>query len=128
MNRLVQGDVGSGKTVVAAASMYKAVKSGFQAVMMAPTELLARQHYEGLKSEFFQYGIRVGFLTGSIAPKEKKEILEQIETGNLDILIGTHAVIQPGVKFAGLGLVITDEQHRFGVNQRAVLSKKGQKP
>jgi ATP-dependent DNA helicase RecG len=108
--------------------MYKAVKSGFQAVMMAPTELLARQHFEGLKSEFFQYGIRVGFLTGSIATKEKKEILEQIENGNLDIIIGTHAVIQPSVKFAGLGLVITDEQLRFGVNQRAVLSKKGQNP
>lgn len=128
MNRLVQGDVGSGKTVVAAASMYKAVKSGFQAVMMAPTELLARQHFEGLKSEFLQYGINVGFLTGSITQKEKKGILEQIENGNLDIIIGTHAVIQPGVKFANLGLVITDEQHRFGVNQRAILSKKGENP
>jgi ATP-dependent DNA helicase RecG len=128
MNRLVQGDVGSGKTIVAAAAMYKAVKSGFQAVMMAPTELLARQHFEGLKTEFFQYGIKVGFLSGSIPQKEKKKILAQIETGDLDIVIGTHAVIQPGVKFSNLGLVITDEQHRFGVNQRAVLSKKGQNP
>lgn len=128
MNRLVQGDVGSGKTIVAAAAMYKAVKSGFQAVMMAPTELLARQHFEGLKESFFPYGIKVGFLSGSIPIKEKKEILNQIETGELDIIIGTHAVIQPGVKFKGLGLVITDEQHRFGVNQRAVLSKKGWNP
>lgn len=128
MNRLVQGDVGSGKTIVAAAAMYKAVKSGFQAVMMAPTELLARQHYEGLKESFFQYGIKVGFLSGSIPLKVKIEILNQIETGELDIIIGTHAVIQPGVKFFSLGLVITDEQHRFGVNQRAILSKKGLNP
>jgi ATP-dependent DNA helicase RecG len=128
MNRLVQGDVGSGKTIVAAAAMYKAVKSGFQAVMMAPTELLARQHFEGLKSEFLSYGIKVGFLSGSLTSKDKREVQEQIETGKLDIIIGTHAVIQPGVKFANLGLVITDEQHRFGVNQRAVLSRKGQNP
>jgi len=128
MNRLVQGDVGSGKTIVAAAAMYKAVKSGFQAVMMAPTELLARQHFEGLKESFFQYGIKVGFLSGSIPAKEKKETLNQIETGELDIIIGTHAIIQPGVKFSSLGLVITDEQHRFGVNQRAILSKKGCNP
>jgi len=128
MNRLVQGDVGSGKTIVAAAAMYKAVKSGFQAVMMAPTELLARQHFEGLKESFLPYGIKVGFLSGSIPIKEKKEILNQIETVELDIIIGTHAVIQPGVKFSSLGLVITDEQHRFGVNQRAILSKKGQNP
>ncbi|MEL7655554.1 MAG: ATP-dependent DNA helicase RecG [Bacillota bacterium] len=128
MNRLVQGDVGSGKTIIAAAAMYKAVKSGFQAVMMAPTELLARQHYEGLKTEFSKYGINVGFLSGSVSAKEKKEILEQIEKGDLDIIIGTHAVIQPNVIFSNLGLVITDEQHRFGVNQRAILSKKGQNP
>ncbi|MDD3169681.1 MAG: ATP-dependent DNA helicase RecG [Eubacteriales bacterium] len=128
MNRLVQGDVGSGKTIIAAAAMYKAVKSGFQTVMMAPTELLARQHFEGLKSEFLNYDFKVGFLSGSIPPKEKKDILKQIETGELDIIIGTHAVIQPGVKFSSLGLVITDEQHRFGVNQRALLSKKGENP
>lgn len=128
MNRLVQGDVGSGKTIIAAAAMFKAVKSGFQAVMMAPTELLARQHFEGLKSEFFSYGIKVGFLSGSLSQKDKKEVQEQIEKGELDIIIGTHAVIQPAVKFANLGLVITDEQHRFGVNQRAILSRKGQNP
>ncbi len=128
MNRLVQGDVGSGKTIIAAAAMYKAVKSGFQAAMMAPTELLARQHFESLKSEFLKYEIKVGFLSGSIPIKEKKDILEQIETGQLDIIIGTHAVIQPGVKFSNLGLVITDEQHRFGVNQRSILSQKGRNP
>ena len=128
MNRLVQGDVGSGKTIVAAAAMYKAVKSGFQAVMMAPTELLARQHYEGLKTEFSKYGIHVGFLSGSVTGKGKRETLEQIEKGDLDIIIGTHAVIQPNVIFSNLGIVITDEQHRFGVNQRAILSKKGQNP
>ena len=128
MNRLVQGDVGSGKTIVAAAAMYKAVKSGFQAVMMAPTELLARQHFEGLKEEFSKYDVKLGFLSGSISAKEKKETLEQIETGALDIIIGTHAIIQPNVKFSNLGLVITDEQHRFGVNQRAILSSKGLNP
>lgn len=128
MNRLVQGDVGSGKTIVAAAAMYKAVKSGFQAVMMAPTELLARQHFEGLKIEFSKYDMKLGFLSGSISAKEKKATLEQIETGALDLVIGTHAIIQPNVNFSNLGLVITDEQHRFGVNQREILSKKGQNP
>ena len=128
MNRLVQGDVGSGKTIVAAAAMFKAVKSGFQAVLMAPTELLARQHYNGLDAMFSQFGIKVGFLSGSLPQKEKREVLEQIADGTLDIIIGTHAVIQPGVSFLNLGLVITDEQHRFGVNQRAVLSQKGQNP
>ncbi len=128
MNRLVQGDVGSGKTVIAAAAMFKAVKSGFQAVMMAPTELLARQHYEGLKPMFLKHGISTGFLSGSLSQKEKRETLEQIEKGSLDIIIGTHAVIQPVVKFSNLGLVVTDEQHRFGVNQRAILSQKGNNP
>lgn len=128
MNRLVQGDVGSGKTIIAAAAMFKAVKSGFQAVMMAPTELLARQHYDGLKQLFSSFGIQTGFLSGSIPQKEKKEILMLLEKGELDIIIGTHAVIQPGVNFFNLGLVVTDEQHRFGVNQRALLSQKGDNP
>jgi ATP-dependent DNA helicase RecG len=128
MSRLVQGDVGSGKTVVAAAAMFKAAKCGYQAVLMAPTELLARQHFEGLKSMFSAFGLNVGFLSGSLTAKEKKEVLEQIESGALNLIIGTHAVIQPGVTFSNLGLVITDEQHRFGVNQRAVLTKKGQNP
>lgn len=128
MNRLVQGDVGSGKTAVAAAALYKAVKSGFQSVMMAPTELLARQHYEGLKRDFEPFDITVGFLSGSLSAKEKREVLNQIETGRIQIIIGTHAVIQPSVNFLNLGLVITDEQHRFGVNQRAILSQKGENP
>ncbi len=128
MNRLVQGDVGSGKTIVAAAAMFKAVKCGFQTVLMAPTELLARQHYDGLKTLFSPYGFQVGFLSGSIGSKEKKEVLEKIESGDVNIIIGTHAVIQPSVVYSNLGLVITDEQHRFGVNQRAVLSRKGKNP
>ncbi len=128
MNRLVQGDVGSGKTVVAAAALFKAVKSGYQAVLMAPTELLARQHYEGLKTQFFQHGIETGFLSGSLTAKEKREVLSKIQDGSVQVVIGTHAVIQPNVVFSNLGLVITDEQHRFGVNQRAVLSKKGNNP
>jgi len=128
MNRLVQGDVGSGKTAVAAASMFKAVKSGYQAAMMAPTELLAKQHYQNLKQDFFKHDIRVGFLSGSLTTKEKKSILDQLLSGELDILIGTHAILQPNVKFNNLGLVITDEQHRFGVNQRAILSQKGENP
>lgn len=128
MNRLVQGDVGSGKTVIAAAAMYKVVKCGFQAVMMAPTELLAKQHFEDLKLLFVEHQIEVGFLSGSISTKEKKKTLNEIESGELDIIIGTHAVIQPNVKYASVGLVITDEQHRFGVSQRESLSKKGENP
>lgn len=128
MNRLVQGDVGSGKTIVAAAAIYKAVKSGYQAVMMAPTELLARQHFEGLSQQFSQYGIQVGFLSGSVGAKERKELLAQLAAGEIDLLIGTHALIQPVVEFARLGLVITDEQHRFGVSQRERLSQKGENP
>ena len=128
MNRLVQGDVGSGKTAVAEAAMYKAVRGGCQAVMMAPTEILAHQHFEGLRKSFAAHGIRVGFLSGSLKASEKREILEQLKDGQIDILVGTHAVIQPEVEFARLGLVITDEQHRFGVNQRIRLKEKGQNP
>ncbi|MGI6748852.1 MAG: ATP-dependent DNA helicase RecG [Anaerovoracaceae bacterium] len=128
MNRLVQGDVGSGKTILAAAAMYKAVKCGFQAVMMAPTELLAKQHFNDLKLIFDKHQIKLGFLSGNLSMKEKKETLNKIESGEFDVIIGTHAVIQPNVKYASLGLVITDEQHRFGVNQREILSKKGKNP
>lgn len=128
MHRLVQGDVGSGKTAVAAAAIYKTVKSGYQAVLMAPTEILARQHYDGLKVQFDAMAIRVGFLSGSLKTKEKKEVVRQLENGEIDLIIGTHAIIQPTVSFAKLGLVITDEQHRFGVNQRAELRKKGENP
>lgn len=128
MNRLVQGDVGSGKTAVAAAAIYKAVKSGFQAVMMAPTELLARQHYDGLKEQFAAFGFKTEFLSGSLKAKQKRDVLERLELGLVDVLIGTHAVIQKTVTFHRLGLVITDEQHRFGVNQRALLTEKGENP
>lgn len=128
MNRLVQGDVGSGKTVVAEIAMYKAVKCGYQAVMMAPTEILAKQHYEGLKKNLEPHGITVGFLSGSMKATAKRETLKQLEEGGIQILTGTHAIIQPEVKFNKLGLVITDEQHRFGVNQRISLKEKGNNP
>lgn len=128
MNRLVQGDVGSGKTVVAAAAIYKCIQSGYQAVMMAPTEILARQHYDGLREMFQDFDIHVGFLTGSLAVKERRQILQELAEGKINLLIGTHALIQPGVTFRELGLVVTDEQHRFGVKQRALLAGKGGDP
>ncbi|MEG1584130.1 MAG: ATP-dependent DNA helicase RecG, partial [Anaerovorax sp.] len=119
MNRLVQGDVGSGKTAIAELALYKAVKCGYQGTLMAPTELLAKQHYEG---------ITTGYLTGSVTSKEKEEILTDLRSGKIQVLIGTHAIIQDGVEFENLGLVVTDEQHRFGVNQRMMLTKKGNNP
>ena len=126
MNRLIQGDVGSGKTVVAEAAIYKAVKSGYQAALMAPTEILAKQHYQGLKRNFEPHGIRVGFLSGSMKVKERRETLHALEIGLINVLVGTHAIIQRGVEFNRLGLVITDEQHRFGVHQRISLASKGE--
>lgn len=128
MNRLVQGDVGSGKTIVAELAMFKTVKKGFQAVMMAPTELLAKQHLASLKRDFEPLGISVDLLCSSLKSKEKQDVLERLESGEIDILVGTHAIIQPNVKFKSLGLVITDEQHRFGVNQRSLLASKGENP
>ena len=128
MNRLVQGDVGSGKTAVAELAMYKTIKGGFQAVMMAPTELLAKQHMSTLKKHFEPLGINVRLLSGSTKAKERTEILDDLKSGKIDILVGTHAIIQPDVEFANLGLVITDEQHRFGVNQRTLLAQKGENP
>lgn len=128
MNRLVQGDVGSGKTAVAEAAIYKTVKSGFQAVMMAPTEILAHQHYENFKADLGAEGIKTGFLTGGMKTAEKRRILEELAEGTIQILVGTHAVIQQEVEFRNLGLVITDEQHRFGVNQRIKLKEKGLNP
>lgn len=128
MNRLVQGDVGSGKTIVAEIALYKAVKNGFQGVFMAPTELLAKQHFEGLTEEFDKHEIKVGLLTGSMSSKDKKDTLNQLAEGKINILVGTHALIQPNVLFNNLGLVITDEQHRFGVNQRNILAQKGNNP
>ncbi len=128
MNRLVQGDVGSGKTIIAVLAMLKACNSGYQSVMMAPTEILATQHYESVKTLLNKYNINCELLVSNIAAKKKKDILRRIETGEVDIIIGTHAVLQDNVKFYNLGLAITDEQHRFGVRQRATLSLKGNNP
>ncbi|KUJ90717.1 MAG: ATP-dependent DNA helicase RecG [Thermoanaerobacter thermocopriae] len=128
MNRLVQGDVGSGKTVVAACSMYIAVKNGYQVAMMAPTEILAKQHYYTLKELFRNTDIKIGLLSGSISPSNKKEVLEKIKNGDYDIVVGTHALIEDNVIFNNLGFCITDEQHRFGVRQRALLTQKGENP
>ena len=128
MNRLVQGDVGSGKTAVAELAMYKAVKSGYQAAMMAPTELLAKQHLTTLKRHFEPLGVEVELLCSSTKASERTKILEGLANGKIKILVGTHAVIQPDILFDNLGLVITDEQHRFGVNQRELLANKGNCP
>ena len=128
MNRLIQGDVGSGKTIIAILAMFKAWRSGYQSVMMAPTEILAVQHYESISKTFLNYDINCGLLVGSLPSKKKEELLEDLRLGNIDVLVGTHAVIQENVEFNNLGLAITDEQHRFGVKQRAVLSQKGINP
>ena len=128
MNRLVQGDVGSGKTMVAAAAAFAAARNGKQSALMAPTEILAEQHHQSLKKLFEPMGIRVALLTGSMKVKEKREIREAIQAGIVDLVVGTHALITDATVFADLGLVITDEQHRFGVGQRAKLSAKGNDP
>ncbi len=128
MNRLVQGDVGSGKTMVAAAAVYAAVKNGDQAALMAPTEILAEQHYQSLSKLFAPMGIRVALITGSMTPKQKRETREKIAEGNVDFVIGTHALLSDTTQFSRLGLVVTDEQHRFGVVQRSKLSAKGKDP
>lgn len=125
MRRLVQGDVGSGKTVLALLALVKTVENGFQGALMAPTEILARQHYETFTRQLANTGIRVGFLSGHITAKEKRELYERITSHDVDIVIGTHALLQEGVQFAALGLVVTDEQHRFGVAQRSTLEKQG---
>lgn len=128
MNRLLQGDVGSGKTAVAEMIMYKAVENGYQAAFMAPTELLAKQHYEKIKGKFESLGYQTVLLTGSLKQSEKNKINNQIETGQCHVIIGTHALIQENVVYDNLGLVITDEQHRFGVNQRRNFGSKGKNP
>lgn len=128
MNRLVQGDVGSGKTAVAAGAIYVAVKNGFQAAMMAPTEILAQQHFETLSKMFADTDINVVLLTGSMKAKEKRSVTDSIRLGIADVVVGTHAIIQESVQYSKLGLVIADEQHRFGVNQRAKLAHKGNAP
>ncbi|PSL42193.1 ATP-dependent DNA helicase RecG [Planomicrobium soli] len=128
MNRLLQGDVGSGKTVVAAISLYAAVTADMQGALMAPTEILAEQHANTLAQWFEPLGLNIALLTGSVKGKRRQLILDQLAGGEIHILIGTHALIQPDVQFSKLGLVITDEQHRFGVDQRRVLKDKGYNP
>ena len=128
MNRLLQGDVGSGKTIVSFIAMYANYLSGYQSALMAPTEILATQHFSNLKDIFKDYNLNMALLTGSTSKKEKDLIYEELKNGDIDIIIGTHALIQDDVTYHNLGLVITDEQHRFGVNQRANLQNKGQKP
>lgn len=128
MNRLIQGDVGSGKTIMAVLAIYIAASSGYQSAFMAPTEILAEQHYRSVAPLLEKFGVRVGLLTGGMSRKEKETVKEAAKEGRLDVLIGTHAVLEDSTLFSRLGLVITDEQHRFGVRQRARLSQKGENP
>ncbi|MGN1059788.1 MAG: ATP-dependent DNA helicase RecG [Clostridia bacterium] len=128
MNRLVCGDVGSGKTVVAAAAVYIAVQSGFQAAFMAPTEILAGQHYESLQKLFAPHGIHLELLTGSMSAKARRQALARLKSGAAQVAVGTHALLSADVCFHRLGLAVTDEQHRFGVNQRRLLTEKGENP
>ena len=128
MNRLLQGDVGSGKTIVAAICLYAVITAGYQGALMAPTEILAEQHASSLDEWLAPIGVRIALLTGSTKAKARRAVLENLAAGTIDLLIGTHALIQPDVVFSKLGLVITDEQHRFGVEQRRVLKDKGENP
>lgn len=128
MNRLLQGDVGSGKTIVAALVALLAIDNGFQACIMAPTEILAEQHHRGLSEQLQQVGVNVALLTGNVTGKRRRQTLEDLKTGEIQVLVGTHALIEPGVEFRNLGLAVIDEQHRFGVKQRAKLWTKNIKP
>ncbi|OPZ68500.1 MAG: ATP-dependent DNA helicase RecG [Firmicutes bacterium ADurb.Bin467] len=128
MNRLLQGDVGSGKTAVAFGAIYLAWKSGFQSAMMAPTEVLAQQHFSGARELFEPLGMKVGLLTGSLSKKQHEAAHRALAAGEWDAVFGTHALITEGVEYANLGLVVTDEQHRFGVRQRTAFGKKGGRP
>lgn len=128
MNRLLQGDVGSGKTIVSIISAYKAVKSGYQAAIMVPTAILASQHLQSFKSVLDDFGINCELLVSSITKKKKEDILERLKSGEINVIIGTHALLEENVVFNNLGLVITDEQHRFGVRQRTVINSKGENP
>jgi ATP-dependent DNA helicase RecG len=128
MNRLLQGDVGAGKTVVAAVALYATVRDGNQGALMVPTEILAEQHVRSLSKLFEPHGIQVGQLTGSLTDRKRRDIVASLQMGLLDIIVGTHALIQEDVYFRRLGLVVTDEQHRFGVNQRSILRRKGMNP
>ncbi|HRO43352.1 MAG TPA: ATP-dependent DNA helicase RecG, partial [Flavipsychrobacter sp.] len=127
MNRLVQGDVGSGKTIVALMTMLLALDNGFQACMMAPTEILAQQHFQGISSLLEKMELPVALLTGSIKGKERKQILQRLADGTLPIVVGTHALIEESVQFKNLGIAVIDEQHRFGVSQRARLWQKNER-
>lgn len=128
MNRLVQGDVGSGKTIIAVAAIYLCFLNQKQAAFMAPTEILAAQHYESVCGILDSFGVKTALLVGSLKKKEKEDIIQRLKEGDIDLIIGTHAVLEDYVEFQNLGLVITDEQHRFGVKQRAVLTGKGESP
>lgn len=128
MNRLVQGDVGSGKTIIAVLSLFKTVKSGYQGALMVPTEILAEQHYKSIKPLFDKYNISVELLSSSQPKKQKQAVFEGLKSGSINVVIGTHALIEDTVQFQKLGLVVTDEQHRFGVRQRSILAEKGQNP
>lgn len=128
MNRLLQGDVGSGKTAVAMCAAFKAVRSGYQAAVMVPTAILATQHYQNFKKTMDKFDIRCELLISGMAKKQKEKILEELKQGKIDIIIGTHALLQENVEFNKLGLVITDEQHRFGVRQRSIINLKGENP
>lgn len=125
MSRLVQGDVGSGKTIVAVAAILNAVKAGFQCAVMAPTEILAKQHYQSIYKFLLPYGLNIQFISGSTTEKQKQELISQMKTGTVDVVIGTHALIQDKIGFKKLGLAIVDEQHRFGVKQRSTLKSFG---
>ena len=125
MNRLLQGDVGSGKTVVAGAAMVTAVAAGAQAALMAPTEILAEQHARGLKALLEPLGISLVLLTGSLSAGDKAAVKAQLASGSAQVVVGTHALIQEDVSFANLGLAVIDEQHRFGVDRRGLLRDKG---
>jgi len=125
MNRLIQGDVGSGKTMVAIISMFNVVKNGYQAALMAPTEILAFQHFEEVTKVLKSFNLRIAILSGSLSAKEKRIVKENLKQGKIDILIGTHAMLEDNVEFSNLGMVVTDEQHRFGVMQRSKLFNKG---
>ena len=128
MNRLIQGDVGSGKTIVAVIALALVVKNGYQGAIMVPTEVLAKQHYQSFCEVLGEFGIRIGMLIGSMTAAQKKKEYKKIEDGEIDIVVGTHALIQEKVSFKDLALVVTDEQHRFGVRQREALSSKGREP
>ena len=128
MNRLLQGDVGSGKTAVSMCAAYKAVKSGYQVAVMVPTAILAKQHYENFKKLLSNFDITCELLVSGITKKQKEDILERLKNGYINVIIGTHALIEENVEFQKLGLVVTDEQHRFGVRQRGILNSKGKNP